>query len=232
MMLAQRFSLPTLNLAPDLNLVQNLNLSTPKTLKISMTLVFCAGSFMLIQPAHAENNGRIIKWKDEKGITHYGDSLPPQYSNRENSLINKQGIIIQQNKIPDPQQESSSEQLQTAQTKKDKALLGTFSSAEEIDLTRERNLEPELLAMKNLQQDRSDSLKKHGKIKTLAETYNKTKKPLPADLKEALTVSQEEIAKIDQKILVRQKTIDEITLRFDEDKKRYLYLRKKNAQAD
>lgn len=232
MMLAQHFSIPTLNLAPDFNLVQNLHLSTPKTLKISVTLVFCAGSFMLAQPTNAENNARIIKWKDEKGITHYGDSLPPQYSNRENFLINKQGITVKQNKIPDPQQESSSEQLQTEQTKKDKALLSTFSSAEEIDLTRERNLEPELLALKNLQQDRADSLKKHGKIQTLAEAYSKTKKPIPADLKELLTTSQEEIAKIDQKILARKKNIDEIMLRFDEDKKRYLYLRKKKAQAD
>lgn len=232
MMLAQHFSLPTLSLAPDFNLVQFLHLSTPKTFRISMTLALCAGGFMLVQPTYAENNGRIIKWKDEKGITHYGDSLPPQYSNRENSLINKQGITVKQNKIPDPQQEVSSEQLQTAQTKKDRALLGTFSSAEEIDLARERNLEPELLAMRNLQQDRADTLKKHGKIKILAETYSKTKKSVPADLKEALAASQEEIAKIDQKILARQKTIDEITLRFDEDKKRYLYLRKKNAQTD
>jgi len=109
--------------------------------------------------------------------------------------------------------------------------LGTFSNAEEIDLTRDRNLEPELMVIKSMQQDRALSLKKHEKIKTQAQSYTKAKKPVPADMQLELDASKAELDKIDQKISARQQTVDAIKRRFDEDKKRYMYLREKNAQA-
>lgn len=236
MILAQRFNLLTLNLSHlnlsnSMSIGHSMNVAAHDAFKLSITAAFCAGSIMFFQPVYAENTGRIIKWKDEKGVTHYGDSIPPQYSNRENSLMNKQGITVQQNKNTDAQ-DTSSGQAQSEQSKKDKALLGTFSNAEEIDLTRDRNLEPELLVMKNLQQDRAVSLKKLEKIKAQTDAYSKAKKPIPADLKLELAARQEEVGKIDQKITARQKTIDDIRVRFDEDKKRYIDLRKKNTQAN
>lgn len=192
--------------------------------------MFCAGSFVICAPGHTENTGRIVKWKDEKGITHYGDKIPPQYSNRENSLMNKQGITVQQNKIVTPQ-DTTIEQAQVDQEKRDKALLGTFSNAEEIDLTRDRNLEPDLMVIKSMQQDRAIAQKKQDKIKAQAQAYTKAKKPTPENLQTELDASTAELAKIDQKISARQQAIDAIKLRFDDDKKRYIYLREKNAQA-
>lgn len=195
--------------------------------KRCMAMMLCALSIVFCHTANAENTGRIVKWKDEKGVTHYGDKIPPQYSNRENSLMNKQGITVQQNKT-ETYQDKAAEQAKIDQDKKDKALLGTFSNAEEIDLTRERNLEPDLMAIKSLQQDRAATQKKCDKTNSQASVFSKAKKPVPVNISTELEACQAVLKKIDHRIAERQLAIDTIRQRFDEDKKRYLYLRGMN----
>src|SRR5580698_164387 len=34
------------------------------------------------------------KWVDDQGVVHYGDSVPPQYAQKETTLLNKQGVAI------------------------------------------------------------------------------------------------------------------------------------------
>ena len=200
----------------------------PCMLGIQLATGICICLILSMPPhAYADSNDRIVKWKDDKGITHYGDKIPPQYSNRESSLINKQGITVQQNK-PSVQHDEAAEQAKLEQDKKDKALLGTFTNADEIDLTRDRNLEPDLIALKSLQQDRAASQKKLDKINASAATFTKTKKPVPADIVNNINANKDELAKIDQRINDRQQAIAAIRKRFEEDKKRYLTLRGQN----
>jgi len=195
--------------------------------KKHILIMLCSISLILCQASLADNTGYIVKWKDEKGVTHYGDKIPPQYSNRENSLINKQGITIKQNKV-EIYEDKAAALAKIEQHKKDTALLGTFSNAEEIDLARDRNLEPSLMAIKNLQKDRALNQKKCDKINVQLNTFTKAKKIVSANLKSELQACQAHLAKIDRKIAERQLAIDTIRQRFDEDKKRYLYLRGMN----
>ncbi len=177
-----------------------------------------------MHPVYAGGASRIVKWKDENGVTHYGDQIPPQYTNRENSLMNKQGITVQQNK-PQAPQDKEAELAKLEQEKKDRALLGTFTNAEEIDLTRDRNLEPELLILKNLQQDRAVAQGKVDQSNAKANAFNRTRKPVPANISDELKANKDALAKIDQRINIRQQAIDNIRNRFEEDKRRYLILR-------
>jgi len=195
-------------------------------LTITVTLL---SALCLMQHAQAEGSGRIVKWKDEKGVTHYGDSIPPQYADRDNTLMNKQGITVQQNKPNAPHVDKVAELAKLEQDKKDRALLGTFTNANEIDLTRDRNLDPELLALKNLQQDRAIAQKKVDQSNLAAVNYSKAKKPVPANIRDELNANKDAVTKIDQRIGERQQAIDNIRKRFEEDKKRYLALRGQNA---
>lgn len=213
--------------ALDLGITQIFKLLNLRILKMCTTLILFSMLMVITQSSHAENTGSIVKWKDEEGVTHYGDKIPPQYSNHENSLLNKQGITIHQNKIG-TDEGIALERARTEQDKKDKALLGTFSNAEEIDLARERNLEPDIIAIKSLQQDRAANQKKCNKINTQASIFKKTKKLVPANLNKELEACKAVLGKIDQRITERQQAIDTIRQRFDEDKKRYLDLRGTN----
>jgi len=36
----------------------------------------------------------LYKWTDEKGVVHYGDSVPPQYVKQERRVLNSQGVEV------------------------------------------------------------------------------------------------------------------------------------------
>lgn len=197
-------------------------------LDASYTQVFFALSLLTLlcfcSTATAENASRIVKWKDEKGVTHYGDKIPPQYVNRENSEINKQGVTIKHNK-PNSNLDQAQDFAKREQDKKDKALLGAYTNAEEIDLARDRNVQLDLIALENLNQEKINQQKKLSENKSLADSHIKRKKPIPADLAEAISNNQEEIARINQRMLDRKQIIEKTRQRFDENKKRYLELK-------
>ncbi len=180
--------------------------------------------------AHADDTNRIVKWKDDKGVTHYGDRIPPQYSNRENSVINRQGVTVKHNK-PINYQEQASDLAKLEQDKKDKALLGAFTNANEIDLARDRNIQLDLIALENLNQEKTNNQKQLTENKRLADNFTKRKKPIPNDLNSDISKNQEEIGKIDQRISERNQVIENTRKRFDEDKKRYLTLKNQNPTA-
>ena len=207
----------------QLQKTQQKSLPPSTSMQMAASALLCS-LICITSAAFADSTTRIVKWKDEKGVTHYGDKIPPQYANRENSLINKQGITVQQNK-PEAPQDKAAELAKLQQEKKDHALLGTFTNANEIDLTRDRNLEPDLLALKNLEQDRAAAQKKLDKINAVAEGYAKSKKTLPANVLDEIKTNKTELAKIDQRINDRQQAIDSISKRFEEDKKRYQLLK-------
>jgi hypothetical protein len=173
---------------------------------------------------HAEEAKRIVKWKDDKGVTHYGDSIPAQYSNRENSLINQQGITVKHNK-PITYQDESLSLAKIEQDKKDKALLSAFTNESEIDLARDRNLQLDQVTLEGLQLQKTNSQKRLTENQKYANGFVKNKKAVPADLATDIKTNQAEVLKIDQQIVERKTTMDATRKRFDDDKKRYILLR-------
>lgn len=193
-----------------------------------LVLLCCYAMLWAAQTVHAETTGRIVKWKDEKGATHYGDKIPPQYANRESSVINRQGITVKQNK-PISYEQQAADQTKLEQIKKDKALLGAFTSADEIDLARDRNIQPDLIALEMLNQEKNNHLKQLTKNKNLADSYTKRKKSIPQDLSAEIATGNAEIVKVDQRINERNQQIENTRKRFDADKKRYLALKNQTA---
>ncbi|PKO45236.1 MAG: DUF4124 domain-containing protein [Betaproteobacteria bacterium HGW-Betaproteobacteria-22] len=198
-------------------------------------LLLVMAATCMLQPALAEQNssrqntGRIVKWKDEKGVTHYGDSVPPQYINRESSLMNRQGITVKRNK-PADQAQDALDLAKIEQDKKDKALLGAFTHADEIDLARDRNLQFDMIALDNLEQEKSHLQQKLHASETRANDFTKRKKAIPEDLKADIVGNKAEIVKTDKLISERKLQIETTRKRFDDDKKRYILLRNQHTE--
>jgi hypothetical protein len=55
-------------------------------------LVLCTGSAALA--AQGTDGRPLYKWTDEKGVTHYGDSIPPQYAKQERRVLNRQAVEV------------------------------------------------------------------------------------------------------------------------------------------
>ena len=177
--------------------------------------------FSIIQQAHAEG---IVKWKDEKGVTHYGDKIPPQYSNTENSVINKQGITVKRN-MPVTYKDEAVSQAKIEQDKKDKALLNAFTNEDEIDLARDRNLQSDKVALDGLTLRKANTEKRLVSSQKYAQSFTNKKKPVPADVTNDLKSNQAEMAKIDQQIADHKALMEATRQRFDADKQRYIALR-------
>lgn len=114
-------------------------------LKISSFSVF-AIALTVGMPAHA-----TFKCVDEKGVTHYGDTMPPQCAKKEITEISKTGGLVRKYDAPlTPEQLKAREEERvkqaemqrriSGQKQKDLALLATYGSEREFDDQRDRDL--------------------------------------------------------------------------------------------
>ncbi len=91
------------------------------------------------------NNGRVLyKWVDKEGVTHYGDHVPPEYASQEQHILNSQGYEIRHlDAQKSAEQAAADEQLkQDAQQRqlRDKNLLSTYASVQEIERLRDQRI--------------------------------------------------------------------------------------------
>jgi hypothetical protein len=96
-------------------------------------------------PTQPANSGRILyKWVDKDGVIHYGDRVPPEYANQEQHVLNSQGYEIRhtdaqksaEQAAADDQKKLDAEQRQL----RDKNLLNTYASVQEIERLRDQRL--------------------------------------------------------------------------------------------
>jgi len=97
--------------------------------------------------AHAaeQTGAAAYKWVDEKGVTHYGDSVPAQEAQRQSSVLNKQGMEIARTdaqRSPDDQARYQREkEAMIRQKQHDSFLLTTYTSVKDIEALRDERLE-------------------------------------------------------------------------------------------
>jgi hypothetical protein len=95
---------------------------------------------------------KLYRWTDEKGVVHYGDSVPPEYSKNERNVLNNQGIKVgfEEGELT-PEKRAELERVKAEQEKErvkkeegqrhDKMLLDTYLSVSDIEDLRDRRLE-------------------------------------------------------------------------------------------
>ena len=84
------------------------------------------------------------KWVDDQGVVHYGDSIPPQYAQKESTLLNKQGVPIGHREGAKSAAElavaADAEQQAARQKQRDSFLLATYTSVKDIEQLRDERL--------------------------------------------------------------------------------------------
>src|SRR3984957_19004828 len=84
------------------------------------------------------------KWVDDQGVVHYGDSIPPQYAQKESTLLNKQGVAIGHREGSKSAAElaaaEDAAQQAARQKQRDSFLLATYTSVKDIEQLRDERL--------------------------------------------------------------------------------------------
>ena len=98
--------------------------------------------------AGAAETERVYKWVDETGQVHYGDSIPPEFSDLPKQILNDHGVIVDHlegRKTPEQvAAEKRARELalqKELQNRADQALLQTYLSVDEIVMHRDRRIE-------------------------------------------------------------------------------------------
>ena len=117
----------------------------PRRPALLLALLLCP----LATPGHA---AALYKWVDEDGAVHYSSQLPPKQSGKEHQQLNSQGVVVSTQEAAKTEEELAEEaraaeeakeaaRLKAIQDAKDRVLLLTFSSEEEIEMARDNRIE-------------------------------------------------------------------------------------------
>ncbi len=118
----------------------------------SLICLFCLLWAVETLAARVEKQGTTYKWVDDEGRVHYGDHVPPQFIDRDRDVLNDQGVRVgrqegvktdaeraEEARITALQEEARA--LKLAAARRDRVLLDTYLSVEEIEMLRDRRLE-------------------------------------------------------------------------------------------
>ena len=174
------------------------------------------------------------KWTDEQGIVHYGDSIPPQYAQKERTVLNSRGVEVRKldaQKTPEQlAAEARTQQDDFRQKQHDAFLLNTYTSVKDIEALRDLRLD-QMRGQKVAAQQYVDSL--HSRLGALQErarvfkpySARRDAHKMPDDVAEDLVHTLNELRT--QSNALTRKNEDEVTLKaqFQADVERYRELR-------
>jgi len=203
---------------------------------LALALAVGAGS------ALAQAKGKIVCWKDSSGKTvGCGDSVPPEYQTSATKELNKQGVTRkttesaadQSTKIKalDPDLSKQKEQMaeeqrkQAEQRRQDNALINTFADESEIDRKRDRELQSLELQLNQLKVSLKNATARQNEINARVDTIEKSKKPVPDNIKADKTQAAEESSKLQLRVAAKEKEMNELRVRYAEFRKRFSELK-------
>jgi hypothetical protein len=196
--------------------------------RISAALLVGTGC-LLAGPLYATN----FKCQDDKGVWHYGDTLPPECFQKPSQTIGKTGVLGKKTegqltpeelKARAAEQKTKKEEQQRALEiqRKNNALLTTYTSAQEIDIAREKNLKQAEDTIRGIQLKITDTQAQQVELQKEASSYKGKK--LPLSLQKSIDDTDKDMYNNQQLIVSKRKELDAIRAKFDEEKRAYLEL--------
>jgi hypothetical protein len=204
-------------------------------LKPAVTTVFLVAAMSV--SAFAAEHDRVYRWVDEDGQVHYGDSIPPEYSDLPKQVLNEHAVTVEhlegrktEEQLVAEAKARELEMQKELQLRADKALLATYLSVEEIVMHRDRRIElfqaqarVTELYLRNLE-------RRLAKLKREAARYRPYSEDPDAplineDLVADINETQSTIARHQKNLLKFQEDEQQIVARFEGDINRFKALK-------
>lgn len=202
---------------------------------------FMAASLVLFCATCINAEAKLFKWVDDNGITHYGETIPPEYANKDATELNKNGEVEKRIEKPSPEarrakekddaKKSAETQVSIEAKRRDTALLSTFSNEKEIDDASKRNslqVEARIDSIKTLLEIAKGNLAGHLKEKEKSINQNK---PIDPTLTQDISEDQSKIEKLQTELAQSEQELAKVHARFDSDKQRFRELKSANANG-
>lgn len=193
----------------------------------SRLLVALLGSAAICTPAQA----KTYKWVDDRGVTHYDETIPPEYASKDRKTLNKSGVVVRSEDVLTPEERRAKESEaarnkagldeQRDQKRHDQSLVSTYSSVEEIELSRQRNIQQLETRISNIQARIKITSNKLDGLAADFDAQKKAGQKIPDALYADLTETQNQLnrQKLDLEYYTAEK--QKVDARFEADKARF-----------
>lgn len=181
-------------------------------------------ALVLFAAFSATAEAKLYKWVDDKGVTHYGETVPPEYANKDRVQFNDKGSVVKKKVAPEEAasgKKTPEEQAAIEQRRKDSALLNTYSNEKEIDLALERNMQQvdaRINSIHMLQKSAQESL---GSYRKEAEQMKAAGRKIPASLQTDIAEAERKITQLQQDLAQAESKAAAVKATFAADKARY-----------
>jgi hypothetical protein len=176
----------------------------------------------------------VYKWTDDQGIVHYSDQMPADAVNKGGAVFDKQGRQVKKiDPTLTPAQAKAKEaederqrviaKAQEDKSRRDVALIHSYTSEEEIDFARNRALQAIESQLKSAETYIADLTKRQQELKKDKLAYGT--KPVPTPLENELAGLDEELARQDKVLAQRRAEISAINAKYESDKQRWREIR-------
>lgn len=187
--------------------------------------------------AFAAEHERVYRWVDEEGQIHYGDSIPPEYSDLPKQVLNEHAVTVDHLDGRKTEEQLAAEakakelaMQKELQLRADKALLATYLSVEEIVMHRDRRIElfqaqsrVTELYLRNLERRLTKLKREAAKFRPYSED---PEAPLISeDLVADINDTQDTIARHQKNLLKFQENEQQMVSRFEGDINRFKALK-------
>lgn len=195
-----------------------------------------AGVFTLLS---LSASAALYKWVDEKGRVQYSDK-PPAESGKGGVEMSNRGVVKKKLDTALTPEEKKAQEEETARRRTEQqeaiakrradfALLQSFSSVQEIDMKRDRELQAIDAMVSNLKGQERTLLERLNDDRRRVEAQTKKGKP-PADgLKEDVARTETEVKVVRDEIHRKTQEAAEAKVKYEVLKKRYIELRQPGA---
>lgn len=195
---------------------------TNSRLLLASTLLFAVGCF------NAE--AKLYKWVDKDGTTHYGETIPPEYADRETKKLEKGRLVDRKStfdslKTKSTKEDAPADKAALEARRRDDALLNSYTNEKEIDLARDRNLlqveariNSYATVLKSAQASLDDLHKE-------SEARTKNGQKIPQSLTEDIAAAEARVEKLKKDLEASQKESDAVKARYEADKRRFRELK-------
>ena len=199
---------------------------------IDSRLLFVAAALCAAVSLNAE--AKLYKWVDENGTTHYGETIPPEFADKDRLELNKEGRVIKSEEVMTPERRRAKELEEEKKREEDKAayeqqlhdktLINTYSNVNEIDLARKRSLQQVDARINMLNTSLKSARDNLLSLQNEADGYSKANRKIPASLQEDLNDAQERLVKLQQDLEKPNAQKAALEARFKADRERYIEL--------
>ncbi len=112
---------------------------------LGMLAAFPGLTTVTANAGNSNDKGVAYRWTDEQGVVHYGDRIPPQYAQKERSVLNSQGVEVRKlDAQRTAEQLAAQERVEQGAVRlkqHDAFLMNTYTSVKDIEALRDLRLD-------------------------------------------------------------------------------------------